>query len=304
MYGVVDIGSNTIRLVIYHVHGNKIQKAVNKKYMVGLAGYITDEGEMTKFGVAKINRYAEKISSFCWRASMSRNFFMFATASLRNINNTEKVLDQVKEETGFDIRILSGSEEAEYGYYGLLLEGARPTGIDIDVGGGSTELVLFNNSKIEFEASIPLGSLVLFDEYVSKIVPKKKEAQAIRNAMERKLCEFEFPQKRSTDTLFVEGGSGRATLKLLRQKYPDAIRGNTYNVRYLRNFLNFYFEEKEECTRLILKTSPDRIHTAIPGMIAIDTVVDHFDSNTITTISNGVREGFLWHMLNEEETNT
>ncbi len=303
MYGVVDIGSNTIRLVIYHVHGNKIQKAVNKKYMVGLAGYITDEGEMTKFGVAKLIDTLKDIQLLLESIHVQK-LFMFATASLRNINNTEKVLDQVKEETGFDIRILSGSEEAEYGYYGLLLEGARPTGIDIDVGGGSTELVLFNNSKIEFEASIPLGSLVLFDEYVSKIVPKKKEAQAIRNAMERKLCEFEFPQKRSTDTLFVEGGSGRATLKLLRQKYPDAIRGNTYNVRYLRNFLNFYFEEKEECTRLILKTSPDRIHTAIPGMIAIDTVVDHFDSNTITTISNGVREGFLWHMLNEEETNT
>ncbi len=303
MYGVVDIGSNTIRLVIYHVHGNKIQKAVNKKYMVGLAGYITDEGEMTKFGVAKLIDTLKDIQLLLESIHVQK-LFMFATASLRNINNTEKVLNQVKEETGFDIRILSGSEEAEYGYYGLLLEGARPTGIDIDVGGGSTELVLFNNSKIEFEASIPLGSLVLFDEYVSKIVPKKKEAQAIRNAMERKLCEFEFPQKRSTDTLFVEGGSGRATLKLLRQKYPDAIRGNTYNVRYLRNFLNFYFEEKEECTRLILKTSPDRIHTAIPGMIAIDTVADHFDSNTITTISNGVREGFLWHMLNEEETNT
>ena len=102
IYGIIDIGSNTIRLSIYRCEENeKVTRLINKKTMAGLASYVKN-GEITKSGIKKacevLNEYKEIIENLKIEKS-----FVFATASLRNFTNTDAAVLAIKEKTGFDL---------------------------------------------------------------------------------------------------------------------------------------------------------------------------------------------------------
>ena len=94
MYGVIDIGSNTIRLVVYQVYGQKIKPMFNKKFSAGLAGYINDKNRITKEGIEKAVHTLCELKMLLESVQIEE-LFVFATASLRNIDNTQEALDAI-----------------------------------------------------------------------------------------------------------------------------------------------------------------------------------------------------------------
>ena len=106
MYSVIDIGSNTIRLVVYRVDSEGITAILNNKYTAGLAAYIGKDGALSDEG---IERLVDVMGKFRDAVELlpGCEVFPFATASLRNVTNREEILRRVKEATGFDIRVLS-----------------------------------------------------------------------------------------------------------------------------------------------------------------------------------------------------
>ena len=108
--GIVDVGSNTMRLSIYHWEGRRFKLLMNKKEMAGLAGYIK-EGVLSDSGILVACRV---LSGF---KALLNNFdigelHVFGTASLRNIANTEEALDTIRAVTGLQVDVLTGAEEA------------------------------------------------------------------------------------------------------------------------------------------------------------------------------------------------
>ena len=146
MYSVIDIGSNTIRLAVYRVDGEGITPILNNKYTAGLAAYVGKDGSMAPEG---IERLVDVMGKF--RAALDLlpdcRCFPFATASLRNITNRDEVVERVREATGFEIRVLSGYEEAMLDYRGAVRSLPGEQGLLVDVGGGSTELVFFKAGR-------------------------------------------------------------------------------------------------------------------------------------------------------------
>lgn len=91
MYGVIDIGSNTIRLVVFDYDGTSIRRVLNKKITAGLAGYINKDHEMRKRGVQVAVESLMELKTVTDQFSLDE-IGVFATAPLRNIINTEEVL--------------------------------------------------------------------------------------------------------------------------------------------------------------------------------------------------------------------
>ena len=116
IYGIIDVGSNTIRLSIYKYENNKVILLLNKKTMAGLAGYVKD-GELSNAGIKRacevLKAYREIVDNF-----QIDNVFVFATASLRNVSNTDEAVLRIKEETGFNTEIILGENEAIYDFIG------------------------------------------------------------------------------------------------------------------------------------------------------------------------------------------
>lgn len=296
MYGVIDIGSNTIRLVIYKCENNKLVPLLNKKCAVGLAGYIGVDNRMKKAGMDKALEALKEFEEIL-RFTHVREIFPFATASIRNINNTEEVLAYFREHTCFDVQVLTGKEEAMFDYYGASQIISSDGGLMVDIGGGSTELILYKGKEMLFAHSLPIGSLNQYNNHVAKIIPSKKEIMDIQKCTKQKLVGLDLPEDMSkSDIICGIGGTARAILKVLENKEKD-IDPELYEIDYINELVALAMGDASKLAKHILKHAPDRIHTFIPGLVIMQTVAEHFGGKAMITSHYGVREGYLHHIL-------
>ncbi|MBQ1180187.1 MAG: hypothetical protein IIX51_06410 [Methanocorpusculum sp.] len=290
MYGVIDIGSNTIRFVLYDVQDGRIRPMLNKKYTAGLAGYVK-KGRMSEKGVEKLIEVLTEFSDILPYIQI-KEIFCLATASLRNVENADDVCSAVKEQCGFNIIILSGEEEALYDYCGAMQSVNEPAGVVIDIGGGSTEFVFYNENKISKILSIPIGSLNSYSTYVKDILPTAKERKDIASAMDSAISEI---FEKSPDVICGVGGSIRASVKVYNELFPTVQKGRV-EISALESLLKV---RRDILAKAILKTAPERIHTFVPGLVLLCTVAKKWDIKELTVSTSGGKEGFLTARLKE-----
>ena len=141
---VIDIGSNSMRLTVYEVEEKNFKILFKEKFMAGLAGYV-ENGCISEEGIQRACNGLLEFKNTLKLLSLDECVHVFATASLRNIVNTDDAVAQIKEKTGFDLDIISGEEEAVLGYMGVMQEIAVSEGVFVDIGGASTEITIFKD---------------------------------------------------------------------------------------------------------------------------------------------------------------
>ena len=141
LYCVIDIGSNTIRLVIYTLEDGQLRQALNSKATAGLAGFVED-GALSEEGIERMLGVLRRFHGVLSLLPDCK-VYPFATASLRGLSNTQDILERVERETGFKIDVITGREEAILDYRGAVGRMQERSGVLVDIGGGSTELVFF-----------------------------------------------------------------------------------------------------------------------------------------------------------------
>lgn len=290
--GIVDVGSNTIRLSIYHWEGQKFKLLMNKKEMAGLAGYIKN-GLLSDSGILVACRV---LAGF---KALLRNFdiadlYVFGTASLRNIVNTEEALETIEAVTGIKVEVLSGADEAAFSFLGATVGGGAPgSGMLADVGGGSTELVAYQDGAITSGCSLPMGSLSLFTKHVSGLFPTKEERKAIRSDVREELEKAKTAGLRCSHLTGV-GGTFRAAAKLcndLSGADPDNRIIPAGEIHALYKGLK---KGDQDTLRQILRSVPDRVHTILPGLAILTAILDAYEVSTVSVSACGVREGYLF----------
>ncbi len=296
MYGVIDLGSNTIRLALYKVTDNTLQLKLSEKYTAGLVGYVKKR-RLTPEGIRKAVDVLNDFRVILENVRVER-LYVFATASLRNIENTLEVTAEIKKNTGFDIDVLSGNEEAVFDYYGAMQTVDMHDGLLVDIGGGSTELVFYQNSEIVFTESIPLGSLNVYSANVSDLLPTPVEREKISKAVISELDKITVSCKNiPTNMICGVGGTVRASCELyneLKEKGPEVTE---YTTQDLKKMIDLAENDRKTSISLILKVAPERIHTLLPGMIILQTISEYYTSKTVVISRSGVRDGYLYHKL-------
>ncbi len=297
MYAIIDIGSNTIRMVLYKVINNEIQQMLNSKIPAGLAGYIDNNNMLSKKGILKAIEALSKFETILESVDV-KEVHAFATASLRNISNSEEVLAEIKKHCSFDIEIISGKEEALYDYYGTMKSISSVNGLLVDVGGGSTELVYFENGKLLSTCSIPVGSLNMYTNYVEDIIPTKSEIKNINNHISEILNTLPLSSETVNSTvLFGVGGSARACCKLSDELFNENSGYTGFECKRLNKILKSAKKDKPKLVSAIIKATPGRIHTIIPGISIINSIAEHYGCTNFTVSPYGVREGYLLNIL-------
>ena len=289
--GIIDVGSNTIRLSIYKTEQKKITLLLHKKTMAGLIGFVKN-GEMCQKG---IRRACEVL---CLYQHILSNFeideiYVFATASLRNITNTEEAMAAIYQLTGLRVEVLSGIEEAELDFFGAVHDAELTEGILIDIGGGSTELVPFQDGKRLQAMSIPVGSLAMYRKYVKKLLPKEKECTDIRKAVSKQLEDLSFLEGTHYPVICGVGGTIRATGKLYNDRFELDVQNKEMKAGGIRKVLEELSGTGRETCDKILQIVPDRVHILKPGMVILETLMDAFQSEQVVISRYGVREGYL-----------
>lgn len=278
-----------MRLSVYACRGEHVTVLFTKKETAGLAGYVAD-GVLTEEGVEQCVTVLKAFQESLLGIRID-GFSVFATASLRNVHNTDDILRTIARRTGIAVEILSGQDEAILDFIGATHSVGLESGLLIDIGGGSAEFTAFSNRVISCAESIPLGSLSLYTNYVEELLPTPSEQKAIRRAVLKKLETVKpLVGARFTDICGV-GGTIRAVQKMNRRAggSPEG-----FSVKELRALLSKMQKPDKDTLRMILKAVPDRIHTLIPGMLILDTAADYYKSERIHVSTFGVREGYLY----------
>lgn len=298
---IIDIGSNSIRLTLYETEGQNFHILFREKIMAGLAGYVED-GKLS----------AEGIECACAGLLTFRGILqtleighisVFATASLRNISNTEQALSVIRAATGYSVEVISGEDEARFGYAGAMQELHLTGGAFLDIGGASTEIVTFENGAPVDCASFPIGSLSLYRRCVKKILPGEGSLRRLRQEIARTIGVgggAGAPQP----LIVGVGGTARAALRLARHYYNMSDDCRSMTAEQLDGLCGFLCSGKKAASDLILRLEAERIHTLVPGLLILQHVSHCFRAEQLVVSKYGVREGYLCQRILKDNTDT
>lgn len=305
---IVDIGANSVRMNIYDVDlaDGSFSVCDSARSMLGLAAYSVN-GELSSDGEGKLfallREYLARANSI-----PADDFFAFATASLRGLSNSGKIIETIKRKLGIEIKIISGSEEAALDFEATMAKfsGTLPgRGVMIDMGGGSTEIVCFENRSAVHSVSLPIGCLALSKKYVlNPPCILRDEKDNILNYVREVLNGIpDFADFAST--AFLIGGTARAAAKITAAIENGGVvsEGNPFSAKSMQNALNKLAEDDNFLTNTVKKYCPDRKITVIPGMTALNEIICYVGAKTLITSNAGVREGFLIKTIREMREN-
>lgn len=290
--GIVDLGSNTIRLSIYETENGAARLLLHKKVMAGLSAYVA-EGVLSDRGISRACAVLESYRGILTNFHIT-NAHVFATASLRNISNTARAVGRIEEVTGLSVDVLSGEEEARLVFQGATHALNFDEGMVLDIGGGSTEFTAFKGKEILWADSIPAGSLNQFYKHVSALLPTSSAMKKIRTDVLAELKQAGFFQVGKQRCICGVGGTIRATRKLYNEIYEQSLENNELEVSKVDRLLRLYEEEQRAFYRPMLRIAPERVHTILPGMLILSTIARSCAAEKISVSSYGVREGYLF----------
>lgn len=298
-YAVIDLGSNSIRLVVYDVkdahkrtYTNKDFKSlINDKVMAGLSAYVV-EGVFTQDGIDRA------VSVLRGHAKRARYFDcekmeVFATAVIRNALNCEEAVAAIEEAAELPISLLSATDEAHLGFVGATCDRAVERGTLVDIGGGSTELTRIESSLDFDNASIGQGSLSSFAQHVRAILPTPGEMDAIAEAFRKRFAGLPNSDAYRSEALYGIGGSVRAAAKMHAQATGAAVRPKTMTKQQIHAILAWCRTDPDTFAHAALKASAERVHTLVPGCIILGELFDACGAERLDVCKYGVREGYL-----------
>jgi len=307
MRGIIDIGSNTMRLSFYQTEGETFKLLFSKKSMAGLAAHIDECNNLTKAGIKNAINVLLEFKTLLNNLS-NPPVDVIATASLRNVNNTQEAIAAIDKATGFNIILLSGTEEAHYDSQavrlGMRLDKVKKADnfVVVDIGGGSTEMVICDHGKTVDECSFPVGSLNQFMRHVDYLIPTKDNRKVIEENIKGHMHNRWKKGVPQIPLIAGVGGSVRTALKLYSKHYNLDADNGVMEMKRIKKLIKEFSPTGKESVIKLTKIAPERIHTLIPGMIILHTVADVVGAQTIAVSNWGVREGYLIHLLEQAKS--
>ena len=277
--GIIDIGSNTVVLIIY----DSIDPIHVEQYYsepVRLVSYNHD-GHMAQEGIDKTLEVLQRYKEILKDANIT-DVGAFITEPWRHLDNTEELLNGLGK-SGFVIEPLSGRQEAEYDFLGSRMDCSDiETGNAFDVGGGSSELISFRNGEIHEVLSLPIGAVRLCQLPIDPSIPE----QYLKEAFVKAPRLLDTP----SETIIGIGGTARATGLLAQELYPNEPIALSLVETMLENLLK---EDPATITAMKNVISPGRWPVLAPGMNMLAGIMRAYHAKNLRVSEGCVREGYL-----------
>lgn len=283
---VIDVGSNSVRLVIYRLDGRAIWTVYNEKALAGLGRDAPATGRLSPEGVEAalvvLRRFRALLDG--WKAE---DVMVVATAAVRDAADGPHFLKRVREETGLTVRLLAGEEEARYAALGVLAGDPTAEGVVGDLGGSSLELVRLKEGQPGEGVTLPLGPFALG-------APRPLVIERTRHVIEKAL---EPHAKRFASKAFHAVGGAWRNLALLHMElagYPLRVahqyemgRGDAVELA------RFVERQSKASLQRIEGLSKRRFETLPYAALVLEAAIDALKVEKIVISAFGLREGLL-----------
>ena len=289
--GVVDIGSNSVRMVIFDGAARSPAYFFNEKVMCELGAGLSETGRLNPSGRIRALAALRRFQHLATDLGLP-GLHAVATAAVREAEDGPEFCEQVKAETGLSISVIDGAEEARLSAQGVLLGWPGAYGLICDIGGSSMELAEIGDGDVGACVTSPLGPLKLRDIKGGRRARKahiKHTIETLRDQM--------GPQR---DRLFLVGGSWRAfaRLDMLRRGYPlNVLHEYRMTTKQVRETIKFIEKNDMEKLRGQAGVSSSRMALIPYAMDVLARLVRTFKPKDIAISSYGIREGLLYEQM-------
>lgn len=292
---IIDIGSNTIRLVLYKYDQLRGMKEIeNIKVVARLRNYILPSGQLSEQGILRLQSILENFQNMLHDYGIT-DVLTTATAAIRQATNGYEILKRMKKELGIEIKLLSEEQEAFYGYFAVVHTSATPSAVTIDMGGGSTEITYFKNKELIYSYSFPFGSVSLKQQFMKNNTLSVEERQQIYQFAKDQFMSLNWLAGLQLPVIGI-GGSARNMAKVDQRKKNYPISGihqykmNKADFDAIRlEIASLTFEELKQLDGL----SSDRADIIAPVLEVFQALMDVVKSPIFQFSRKGLREGLV-----------
>jgi exopolyphosphatase/guanosine-5'-triphosphate,3'-diphosphate pyrophosphatase len=288
--GVLDIGSNSVRLVGYSGSARTPLPIYNERAFCRLGEAVSATGRIEGAPYELAIQTFHRFHAIAARLGIG-NLAAFATAAVRDAENSDAFIAEAEAILGHKIRILSGEEEAVYSADGVMLSIPKADGIVADLGGGSLELARVHDNQTHQWASLPLGVLALNQQSGGD---RELMAQQVSAALQ----EISWLSDGKDLPLYVVGGTWRnlAKVHMDYENYPlDVLHQYSVPTKEMTRFTRALMDDE---TKVDLSQSSSNRRDALPiAAIVLDKLTEAVRPKDIIVSANAVREGILYSML-------
>jgi exopolyphosphatase / guanosine-5'-triphosphate,3'-diphosphate pyrophosphatase len=289
-YGVIDVGSNTIHLLVGEVENDEVLPVTAEKISARLGAGVEKTG---KLGEERLALAVEVIRLFVRISSLNGvpEPVILATSAVRDAENGSELEEKVVRSTGLRMRLISGEEEATLGFRGAISAiGTSWEGpvLVVDLGGGSAQLIVGEESRgPNMQVSLPLGTNRTTERFVAKDPPKKKELRALAEHVKELVPTWELSARMA---VVAVGGSARAMLRITQDRLT---------VERLRRLAVEITEHRSAVLARQYGLAPERARVLPAAVTTLGAILDHLGTRELTVARGGVREGAILSLADE-----
>jgi exopolyphosphatase/guanosine-5'-triphosphate,3'-diphosphate pyrophosphatase len=293
---IIDIGSNSVRLVAYDGLTRAPTPLYNEKVLCGLGRNVLTTGRLNDEAVARALAALGRFRVLCDTMRV-RQVFVLATAAARDAANGPDFLRAAEATCGQEIQLLSGRREAELSAMGVVSGFHAPDGVVGDLGGGSLELVDVRGTVVGQGVTMPLGGLALQDLSGGSL---KKAAKIVREHMRKAVPQLETLRGR---TFYAVGGTWRAIARLHQaaRGYPvHVMHGYTVEPTDELSFLQVVEQTDVSLLQDVDAISEARRPLLAYGAVVLEEIIRVGRPREVAISASGVREGLLFEQLDRD----
>lgn len=287
----IDVGSNTIHAVVARCFPHTLEILADELELVRIGESVTATGAISHEKCQAAIRTLRKYRDIAFQHQATR-IFVVATEAIRQASNRDEFLAQVKEATGLEIQLISGTAEAALAFLGATYEAGEHEQVGVmDLGGGSLELSFAQRMHLSWSTSLPIGSGWLHDRYLSGDPPTSGQIEAAEVFLQTYLRGVSLKQHAST--LIVIGGSANSLFSLAQEALhhsPDPRRLSLEDLLRCRGLLSAL--ATADVVHLYHQPSA-RARILLAGALIILHVMRRLHLREIQISQHGIREGVL-----------
>jgi exopolyphosphatase/guanosine-5'-triphosphate,3'-diphosphate pyrophosphatase len=291
----IDIGTNTTRLIVAEIAGSKIEELERRTVITRLGEGVDKSGLLSTAGIERVHETLSEYREIVERLGATTTLVV-ATSAVRDASNGLEFLREIERQYGFKVRLLSGSEEALLAFRGATNgRSLMRSVLIVDIGGGSTELVLGDAGGPSFHVSLDIGAVRLTERYLHSDPPTAAELEHCAAAVRELLLDRVTAGVLQTPTAAIGNAGTITTIAALDQNLPAYDRGRVHGYLVTRQAVH------EQLARLaalplserrqVPALEPERAPVIVAGAIVCKELLDVFALDAIEASELDILDG-------------
>ncbi|MGH2478364.1 MAG: CHAD domain-containing protein [Ktedonobacteraceae bacterium] len=291
MCAAIDVGSNTIHIVVARCFPHALEIVADELEMVRIGESVTATGAISSAKCQTAIDVLQKYQALAAQHGAKRTFVV-ATEAIRQASNSAEFIDHVKEATGLEIQLISGAAEAALTFFGATYEAGEHKQMGVmDLGGGSLELAFARKMHLSWRTSLPIGSGWLHDRYLSGDPPTVGEIAAAETFLQTYFRGVSIKQR--PPTLIVTGGSANSLFYLVQEAFHRPPEPRQLSLDDLARCQGLLSALETADIANLYKQPLARARILLAGTLIITHMMRRLQVQEILVSPHGIREGVL-----------